>query len=197
MIMKKALILPLLLLTLAIGGCANNSSDVQQAVGGVWEAQLTGGSDTGQGFSFEADFSVSGSGGSLSFANFQFLTSGACFPVSSSVASGAMALVVNQNNFSVTGTLDLTVTANGNVLKLNGNVTGTENGTQGTQLTGGMVTGTWTLTGNGSGGCNDSSGASGSFTMCQSSGGSSSTCSASTTQARIDQITSAIGRQSL
>ncbi len=175
--MKKVLVLPLLLLTLTVGGCGGNSSDVQQAVGGVWEAQLTGGDDTGQGFSFTADFTVSGAGGTLSFNNFEFSNSGACFPVNGLTPTGAMALTVNQNNFQVTGTLTLTVTANGNVLTLNGNVTGQENGTQGTQLTGGTVTGTWTLTGTGANNCNDSAGASGSFTMCQS-GNNSSTCSA-------------------
>jgi hypothetical protein len=165
MFMRKIFIL--LLLTLTAGGCGSNSSDVQTAVGGVWEAQLTGGNDTGQGFSFTADFSVSGSGGTLSFSNFEFLTSGDCFPVDGLTPSGSMALTVNQSNFQVTGTLSLTITAGGNVLTLNGNVTGTENGSEGTQLSNGMVTGTWTLTGSGATGCNDSSGASGSFTMKQ------------------------------
>ncbi len=176
--MKKALILPLLLLTLPVGGCGTSSSDVQTAVGGVWEAQLSGGNDTGQGFSFTADFTVTGAGGSLSFSNFEFLTSGACFPVNGLTPTGSMALTVNQTNFQVTGTFTLSVSANGNVLTLNGNVTGTENGTTGTQLSNGMVTGTWTLTGTGANGCTDSAGASGSFTMCQSGSSSSTTCPA-------------------
>jgi hypothetical protein len=167
--MKKVFIL--LLLALPVGGCGNNSSDVQTAAGGVWEAQLTGGNDTGQGFSFTAQFTVTGAGGTLSFTNFEFLTSGACFPVNGITPIGAMALTVNQTNFQVTGTFNLSVTANANVLTLDGNVTGTENGTTGTQLSNGMVTGTWTLTGSGASGCNDSSGASGSFTMKQSSSG--------------------------
>jgi hypothetical protein len=174
--MKKLLIL--LLLVVPVAGCGNNSSDVQTAAGGAWEAQLTGGNDTGQGFSFTADFSVVGSGGALSFNNFTFLNSGACFPVNGLTPSGAMSLTVNQNSFQVNGTLNLSVTANGNVLTLNGNVTGTENGTTGTQLSDGMVTGTWTLTGAGASGCNDSTGASGSFIMCQGGSSGTTTCSA-------------------
>lgn len=169
--MKKALILPLLLLTLPVGGCGTSSSDVQTAAGGVWEAQLTGGQDPGQGLSFTTDFSVSGAGGVLSFSNFQFLTSGPCFPVNGITPAGNMALIVNQTNFQVTGTFGLSVTANGNTLTLNGTVSGTENGTTGTQLSNGLVTGTWTLTGAGANGCNDSNEQSGSFTMTQSTSG--------------------------
>jgi len=69
----------------------------------------------------------------------------------------------------VTGTLTLTVqsiTPAGNTLTLNGNVTGTSNGTIGTTgtLSNGVVAGTWSLTG---GAGDPSCTGGGNFLMCQ------------------------------
>jgi hypothetical protein len=122
---------------------------------------LSGGESTASGFSFITQFTVSGSGGTLSISYFQFLNSNSqCFPVSGGTQSGSMNLTVNSSTNAVTGSFTFTVQSGGNTLTLNGSVTGTESGTT---LSGGSVTGTWTLTGGT--GCNDPTG--GSFTMTQ------------------------------
>lgn len=74
-----------------------------------------------------------------------------------------MMLTENTTNFTVTGPVTFTVQSGGNTLTLNGNLTGTENGLNGTTLSGAVVTGNWTLTGGT--GCNDPSG--GTFVMTQ------------------------------
>jgi hypothetical protein len=166
--MKEVAITVLLALALFLNGCGSDRTDTQQAAGGVWEASMLGGDAPATGFSFSTEFVVEANG-ALDFSSFQFINSGACFPVdpnssSGGAVGGSMILTVNTTDYSVTGPLVLTVIANGNTLTLNGNVTGTENGTNGTQLTGGSVTGTWTL----SGSCAPSGSApQGSFTMTQ------------------------------
>lgn len=164
--MKEVAILLLLLLAPMLNGCGSNQTNTQQAAGGVWQAQMLGGDGSASGFSFSTQFVVE-SNGALNFSSFQFLTAGGCFPGNGGTVGGAMILTVNTTNYQVTGTFNLTVTANGNTLTLTSDdVTGTENGLNGTQLTGGSVTGTWTLSGN----CAPSgSTPTGSFTMTQSS----------------------------
>ena len=161
--MKEVAIL--LLLALLLNGCGTNQTNTQQAAGGVWESQMLGWDGSASGFSFSTQFVVEGNG-ALDFSSFQFLTSGGCFPVNGGTVGGAMDLTVNQTNYEVTGSFNLTVTANGNTLTLTSDdVTGTENGLNGTQLTGGSVTGTWTL----SGSCvTNGTAPSGSFVMNQS-----------------------------
>ena len=156
----------ILILTLLIPACGTNSSYVQQAASGVWQAQLLAEEGAEPGLGFVVQFTVSGTGGTLSFSSFQFLTSNPCFPVSGNglAPAGSMSLQVNTTTFQVTGSFDFTVSANGNTLALTGNVTGTENGVTGTQLSNGSVLGSWTLTGTGA--C---ASASGSFIMTQSS----------------------------
>lgn len=160
--MKQVAIL--LLLALFLNGCGSGSSDVQSAVGGTWESQMLGGSSGASGFSFITEFNVTGAGGSLTIDTFQFLTAGPCFPIDGGTINGNMILTVNPDTFAVTGPFVMTVVSGINTLTLNGTVTGTENGTTGTELIDGMITGTWTLTG--SSGCTDPTG--GSFTMTQS-----------------------------
>jgi hypothetical protein len=156
----------LLLLALGLSGCGGNSSSAtQQAAGGIWQAQMLGGEGQASGFSFDSQFSVSGSGGSLSISSFEFLTAGSCFPLDGGTVSGSMMLTLNQTTYEVTGPISFAVSSGGNTLTLTGSVTGTENGVNGTTLSGGMATGTWSLTGGT--GCNDLTG--GSFTMTQSS----------------------------
>jgi hypothetical protein len=160
--MKEVAIL--LLLTLVLNGCSTsntvNTQTAQTAAGGIWSAELIGGSGEASGFSFTTQFTVEGNGG-LSITYFQLLTAGTCFPTNGGVQTGQMALTINGSTNAVTGTLTYTVTAQGNTLTLTGNVTGTESGTT---LTGGSVTGTWNVSGGT--GCTNSGGT---FTMTQKS----------------------------
>jgi len=164
----------ILILTLLIPACGSNSSDVQQAAGGVWQAQLLGGNGDRSGFSFVVAFTVSGAGGALSFSSFQFLTSNPCFLVNDLTPTGTMALTVNTTNYQVSGTFNFAVTANGNTLTLTSDdITGTENGIYGTTLSNATVTGTWSLAGTSTGCSTGTTPVVGSFTMTQ--GSSSST----------------------
>jgi len=166
----KAVAILLVAAALLLNGCGTSSTPTQTAVGGTWSATLLGGEGEASGFSFTTQFTVSGAGGALTISSFQFLTAGACLPVSGETPSGTMTLTFNPTTYEVTGTLNaFTVQSGGNSLVLNGSVTGTEpGGPTGTTLTGGMIVGTWTFTGSSTPeGCNVDS--SGSFTMTQSS----------------------------
>jgi hypothetical protein len=155
----------LLVAALLLNGCGTSSTATQTAAGGTWSAQLLGGEGPASGFSFVTSFSVGGSGGGLTLSSFQFDTAGACFPENGDTVTGTMVLVENQTTFQVTGTIAFTVKSGSNTLTLNGNVTGTENGLNGTTLSGAVATGTWTFTGSGTpAGCSNTSG---SFTMTQ------------------------------
>jgi hypothetical protein len=155
----------LLVAALLLNGCGTSSTATQTAAGGTWSAQLLGGEGPASGFSFVTSFSVGGSGGGLTLSSFQFDTAGACFPENGDTVTGTMVLVENQTTFQVTGTIAFTVKSGSNTLTLNGNVTGTENGLNGTTLSGAVATGTWTFTGSGTPtGCSNTSG---SFTMTQ------------------------------
>jgi len=153
----------LLLLALVLNGCGSGTTTAQTAAGGLWKAELLGGSGTASGFSFNAQFTVNGDG-SLSISSFQFLTANPaqCFPISGGTVTGSMTLTENTTNFTVTGTFKFTVQSGNNTLTLNGTVTGTESGNT---LSGGSITGNWTLAGGS--GCSDTNG--GSFTMTQTS----------------------------
>ncbi|HWY19947.1 MAG TPA: hypothetical protein VNX26_01940 [Candidatus Acidoferrum sp.] len=159
--MKEVAIL--LLITLTLNGCGSSSSSTtaQTAAGGTWGAVLSGGIGPDSGFSFTTQFTV-GSGGTLSISYFQFLNSNStqCFPVAGGTQAGSMVLTTNTSNSTVTGTFSFTEQSGGNTLTLTGTVTGTETGTT---LSGGSVTGSWTLSGGT--GCSDATG--GSFTMTQ------------------------------
>ena len=162
----------LLLVALLLNGCGTSSTATQTAAGGTWSAQMLGGEGQASGFSFITEFSVSGGGGGLTISSFEFVTynnNTSCFPVfplNGGTVTGTMTLVENPNTYAVTGTLVFTVQSGGNMLVLNGTVTGTENGLNGTTLSGAVATGTWTFTGSGTpAGCVDTSG---SFTMTQS-----------------------------
>jgi hypothetical protein len=157
--MKEVAIL--LLIALMLNGCGNSGPTAAQTAAGLnWQAQMLG----VDGLSFITQFTIN-SDGTLNISNFQFLThdSTSCFPDNGGTVSGSMALAVNSTTFAVTGTLNsFTVVSGGNTLTLSGNVTGTESGTT---LTGGSITGSWSLAGSGSGACAN---ASGTFTMTQS-----------------------------
>jgi hypothetical protein len=155
----------LLLLTFALwgSGCSSSSQpNAQNEAGGVWQANLTGGSGTSSGLSFVTEFSVAANG-ALSVTNFQFLNSiGGCFPVTGATPNGTLDVTYNSAD-QVTGNFSFTVTDNGNTLTLTStSVTGTLNGTT---ISGGTIAGTWTLQGSGSA-CSSTTGQ---FTMTQSS----------------------------
>jgi hypothetical protein len=152
--MKEVAIL--LLVALMLNGCGSSTPTTQTAASGVWSADLPGGSGEASGFSFTTQFTVNGDG-SLSITYFQFLTEGTCFPVSGGTETGAMVLTTNTSTNAVTGTFTYTVQSGGNTLTLNGTVTGT---TSATTLSGGSITGAWSVTG----GCNATGE---SFTMMQ------------------------------
>jgi hypothetical protein len=164
--MKEVAIL--LLLALLLNGCGSNPT-LQSTTGGVWQAQLLGGSGPASGLSFTTEFTVN-SDGSLTITSFQFLnlnqSPDACFPSLSQVTpTGKVNLELNTND-TVTGIITYSVTANGNTLALSGTVVGTAVVTQNyssESLTGATITGNWTL--KGGTGCN---GLGGSFSMIES-----------------------------
>ncbi len=166
--MKEVAIL--LLVALLLNGCGTNQA-VRQAPGAIWQAQLSGGVSPSTGFSFQTQFTV-GSDGSLTIANFQFLNNGACFPFKEYIPTGSFTdLSIIPSTLAVTGNLSFTVQSGGNTLTLTGPMTGTvsETGQTGNNtftFTSATITGDWTLTGGGTGGCGDSNG---SFTMTFSS----------------------------
>jgi hypothetical protein len=150
----------LLLVAFMLNGCGSSSKTTTTATTapGVWSADLPGGTGGASGFSFTTQFTLNGDG-SLSITYFQFLTQGTCFPVSGGTQTGSMVLTTNTTTNAVTGTFTYTVQSGGNTLTLNGTVTGTASGTA---LSGGSITGTWSLTGGT--GCNSTGE---SFTMTQ------------------------------
>ena len=162
--MKKLAILALLALELAVVGCGSSSTSTTTtttSASGNWETQLTGGTGEARLLNFVTAFKVTNSG-PLDITGFSFLNAGACF-VSGATQTGSATLATDSTN-AVTGTLSYSVqsgTPGGNTLTLNGNVTGTSSSSA---LTGGAVTGTWTL----SGGAGDPTcTGTGNFTMCQ------------------------------
>ncbi len=169
----------LLLVALLLTGCGNNSTNTQTAAGGTWASTMVGGVGLASGFSFTTSFSVSGSGGTLSFSTFEFLnnnsltsTTPSCFPVfplnNGGTVNGTMVLT-ESSNFQVTGPFAMTVQAGDNILTLTGTVLGTENGVEGNanSLSDAVATGTWTYTGGPTiAGCNVDT--TGSFKMTQS-----------------------------
>jgi hypothetical protein len=162
--MKQVAIL--LSLVLMLGGCSNTNS-VQAGVGGIWSAALTGGDGEASGFSFVAQFTLSGS--SISFSSLQFINynqSGnqqdSCFALSppTSDDSGTSELSANSAG-QVTGTMTITVASGGNTLTLTSTTVSGNINTNTNVLSDGIITGTWTITG--SAACSGS----GTFTMTQ------------------------------
>ena len=155
----------LLLVALLLNGCGSNSTPTQTAAGGTWQMQTLGGQGASTGFSFNTQFTVGGSG-ALSITYFQFINSGQpCFPLDGGTLSGTLILNENTTTYAVTGTVTYVVQSGSNTLTFNGTMTGNENGLNGTILSGATGEGTWTLAGDGTNGCVDTSG---SFTMTQS-----------------------------
>jgi hypothetical protein len=170
--MKKLAVLLMLAAELVTCGCGNSNSSsttTNTSTKGNWEVQLTGGTAEASKLNFVTAFSVTNSG-PLTISGFSFINAGKCFAngTNGSSESGSATMTTSSTN-AVTGTLDFTVTSitpAGNTLSLTGNLTGTSNGTAGTTgtLSGGVVSGTWQLTG---GAGDPSCTGSGSFIMCQ------------------------------
>jgi hypothetical protein len=163
--MKEVAIL--LLVALMLNGCSNSTA-VQTAVSGGWQAEMLGGDGLASGFSFITQWTVSGGNGALSVSNFQFLTQidGGCFPVTGETPTGNLKVTFNAAD-QVTGTFSFIVTSGGNTLTLTStSVTGTINTTNNT-LSNGVIIGTWAVVGSGSG-CGN---VSGTFTMTQTANG--------------------------
>ncbi len=179
--MKKFAILLLLAMEFAVCGCASN---IQHTItttivtGGQWEAQLLGGKADASKLDFVASFTVTPNQAltnePLDVTGFGFINAGKCFAtdvngINQEVEGGFANIQTNTGTDQVTGTLNFVVSSispPGNTLTLNGNLTGTSNGTtivNGT-LSNGVVEGKWTLTG-GAGDPTCSGG--GSFLMCQ------------------------------
>jgi hypothetical protein len=159
---KVVAVLLLVALTM-VNGCGGSNTrttaTAQTAASGGWSAQLLGGAGEASGLSFTTQFAVNGDG-SLSVTFFQFLTEGLCFTATGEAPTGTMVLTLSNATEAVTGTFAFTVQSSGNTLTMNGTVTGTENGTT---LSDGTITGTWTLT-SGTPACNGTGGA---FTMTE------------------------------
>jgi hypothetical protein len=145
-------------------GCnGTNLPNAQNEASGLWQANLTGGSGSSSGLSFNVEFQVTAPSGPLSITNFQFLNSisGGCFPVTGVTPNGTLDVTYN-SAFQITGTFSFTVVNSGNTLTLTStSVSGTLNGTT---ITNGLIQGTWSLQGSGSG-CTSTNGQ---FTMTQS-----------------------------
>lgn len=166
--MKKLVFLILLALEFAVCGCGSGtpSDTTSTSVSGNWEAKMTGGTGEASKLNFVTMFSVTNSG-PLDITGFAFFNQGKCFGNGTDAESeNGSATLDTSSTDQVTGTLTYTVQAGGNTLTLNGNLTGTSNGTIGTTgtLSGGVVGGTWTLTG---GQGDPSCTGSGDFIMCQ------------------------------
>src|SRR5437899_9379617 len=119
-------------------GCGNSttpSTTHNSSTSGNWEVKLTGGTAEASKLNFVTAFSVTNSG-PLTITGFSFINAGKCFAngVNGSTQTGSATLTTSSTN-AVTGTLTFTVQSvnpSGNTLTLNGNLTGTSNGTTGT-----------------------------------------------------------------
>lgn len=141
--MKNIFAACLLVVTLVLGGCGANSHGTGN-INGNWAATLTStGPDS---FAFTTLLTVNADG-SLGSNNFTFKVNNThCFPTTTT-EKGSFTLM---GTFSgqVTGSFQYTITgAEGNILTMNGTVSG------------GQINGQWTLTGNA--GCSGN----GNFTM--------------------------------
>jgi|GEM_PF-1690022 hypothetical protein len=164
--MKEVAIL--LLVALMLNGCSSNSTAVQTAASGGWQAEMSGGDGVASGFSFITQWTVSGGSGALSVSNFQFLTqiNGGCFPVTGETPTGNLKVTFNAAD-QVTGTFSFTIASGGNTLTLTStSVTGTINTTNNT-LSNGVIIGNWAVVGSGNG-CSN---VSGTFNMTQTASG--------------------------
>ncbi|HTW30180.1 MAG TPA: hypothetical protein VMD76_00785 [Candidatus Sulfotelmatobacter sp.] len=184
--MNRVAILIALALLLPVGGCTDTPRSVNVTTSnGNWEAVLLNGTGQASLLNFVVDFSVTDTTGNanepLDITGFSFFNQGSCFTNGHDAESysGEATLDTSASGL-VTGTLNMSITSstNGSMLTLQGNLTGTSNGTTTTTgtLSNAVVTGTWSLTpGKDATGCNAV--VSEPFIMCQGA----ATCSTTTT----------------
>lgn len=144
--MKSIAAVILLAAGLALSGCGSNST-VRGNINGTWNATLD--SSGGESFRFVTILAVNG-GGALGTSSFNITVNNTpcVFPV---VTESGLFTIGGNFNGQVSGTFHYVVTSTGatvNTLTLDGLVSG------------GQITGTWTVSGT-SGGCNGN----GTFTM--------------------------------
>jgi hypothetical protein len=122
------------LLGFMLAGCGSKGSG---NINGNWTATLTN-PDTSPAFAFQTTL-TGASGGAFTVTSFTFTSSGTCFASGTTTETGTVSLSGNYNG-NVTGSFGMNITdmlpgGVSNVLTLQGTVTG------------GHITGTWTLTG--------------------------------------------------
>lgn len=151
--MKKLAFLTLLAMALAICSCYGYHPTAitnTEAIGN-WEAELTRVTGDTNGLSFVTTFSVIDTA-PLDITQFAFINSGPCFATgyAQEHVYGSASFGTNTGTGQVTGTLTYNVQSSvppGNLLTLNGQLSGISNGTTTTlgTLSNGVVWGTWTL----------------------------------------------------
>jgi hypothetical protein len=162
--MKEVAIL--LVLTLGLGGCSSLPTTVTTGTGTIWQSAMAGGiggSADSTGFSFITQFTIA-SNGALTITNFELENSDTCFNTERVSEAGTLKLGFNSAG-TVTGTLAFVITSStGDTVTLTSTeVTGTYDSSN-SILTGGTITGTWTLAPGSSSKC---ASASGTFIMTQ------------------------------
>ena len=186
--MKKLALTVLLALELAVCSCGNRTPTnvTNTEANGNWEAQLTGGSDQTALLNFVTTFTVTDVG-PLDITGLGFFNSGACFATGTTAEteSGSANFGTNSAN-QVSGTLSMIITSTttGSVLHLDGNLTGTSNGTTTTTgtLSNGVVVGNWMLTPGSASTCTGIP--KGTFIMCQNQ----TTCTPTTAAAAASAL---------
>jgi hypothetical protein len=147
--MKEVAIL--LLLALLLNGCSS-SATVQTTSGSVWGAQMLGGEGTSSGFSFNTQFTVSGSNGALTASNFELLNQDTCFGSATLAAPTGTLTDLNWNSADTitSGTFSFIITSPaGDTVTLTSSnaITGTVNPNTSpvTLSNGSIIVGTWAL----------------------------------------------------
>ena len=174
--MKKLAFVALLALAIALCSCGSgtNTPVKTTGAGGIWEAQLYGGTGQAALLDFTSQFSVGVDASALDITSFAFINVNSCFPILNSTStageSGSANLTTSASN-QVTGSLTYTInSSSGSVLSLNATPSsnlpgsGVTGKSVNSALQNGVVIGTWGLTpGTGTTGCAGS----GTFVMCQ------------------------------
>jgi len=172
--MKKVVaFLTLLALASAISSCGNTTPTsviTTETQTSTWEAQLTGGTGQASELTFTTIFSATNNG-PIDVTGFSFINSGACFQngIDNTKQGGTVVLTTTSTD-TVTGSMTFIVDSipplNNTLTLTSTGLSGTSNGTTATigNLTGGIVWGTWQLTGGtGDPTCTGQ----GNFIMCQ------------------------------
>jgi hypothetical protein len=156
--MKQVLVMLLVAFSLSSCSTETPTQQAQTAAGGIWSAELLGGTGAASGFSFITEFTLDVSGnGALDVQYFEFLTqhpaSDCDFPLTGEVPTGRMTLNTNTSTGEETGPFTFTIKGTsasstaGDTLTLTGEVNGFVNTTGNALTSASSITGTWTVTG--------------------------------------------------